>query len=76
MAATGAFGLVAEMLKPGGGAATKSPWLAHTRSSVGTSVNRTVAGPSAATVTVAVPNSRCEAGATVPPRRCAINCMP
>ena len=36
MAATGAFALVAVTAKPGGGAATKSPWLAQTRSSLGT----------------------------------------
>ena len=39
IAATGAFALVATTEKPAGAAATKSPWLAQTRISAGTSAN-------------------------------------
>ena len=39
IAATGAFALVATTAKPAGAAATKSPWLAQTRISGGTSAN-------------------------------------
>jgi len=73
MAATGAFALVAETAKPGGAAATKSPWLAQTRISGGTWSN---SAPGSVTVTSAWPNSRCCAGLTVPPSAEAISCMP
>ena len=39
IAATGALALVATTVNPGGAAATKSPWLAQTRSSAGTAAN-------------------------------------
>ena len=76
IAATGAFALVATTEKPAGAAATKSPWLAQTRISGGTSANSAAALPCPVTRTTAWPNSRCGAGATRPPSECAINCMP
>src|SRR5436309_3452483 len=39
IAAIGAFALVATTANPSGAAATRSPWLAHTRISGGTSTN-------------------------------------
>ena len=87
IAATGALALVATTANPAGAAATKSPWLAQTRISAGTSANsaagrqpRRPTDPACpapvAIVTVAWPNSRCGAGATRPPSACAISCMP
>ena len=83
MAATGAFALVAVTENPGGGAATKSPWLAQTRISEGTSAKSAAASAAdpadplpPPTVTSAWPNSRCGAGATEPPSEAAISCMP
>ena len=44
MAATGALALVATTANPAGAAATKSPWLAHTRISAGTSMKGSAEG--------------------------------
>ena len=48
IAAIGAFALVATTEKPGGAAATKSPWLAQTRISSGTSANSAAGSPAPA----------------------------
>ena len=48
-----AFALVAATAKPGGAAATKSPWLAHTRISGGTPVKSAAEALSPVTRTVA-----------------------
>jgi hypothetical protein len=75
MAATGAFALVAITAKPGGAEATRSPWLAHTRSSSGMAV-KIGAVVLSLTRTSAWPYSRCGAGATSPPSAAVISCMP
>jgi len=72
MAATGALALVATISKPGGGSATKSPWLAQTCSSRGSEAN----SRPPLVVIVACPNSRFGAGPTMPPRASVMSCMP
>ena len=65
IAATGALALVATTENPAGAAATKSPWLAQTRISAGTSAKSAARSRRRRRrVTVAWPNSRCGAGAT------------
>ena len=73
MAATGAFALVATTRKPSGMRTIRSPWLAHTPTSLGSAPNR---GLSGSTLTVAWPNSRWGAGSTSPPSMSVINCIP
>ena len=73
IAATGALALVAVTAKPAGAAATKSPWLAQTRSSSGTVAN---SGAFGVMRMLARPNSRCGAGATSPPSVAVISCIP
>ena len=67
IAATGALADVATTSNPGGAAATKSPWLAHTFSDGWTASN---SGAPSTTLTTACPNSRCGARSTWPPSAC------
>ena len=73
MTATGAFGLVPRTANPGGGAVTRSPWLAHTCSVSGRPRSRRL---SPRVVTVAWPYSRSGAADTTPPSAAAMDCMP
>ncbi len=73
MATTGTVALLATTEKPGGAAATESPWLAQTFND---RANPSNSRPLSPTVTSAWPNSRCEDRVRLPPRTWVISCMP
>ena len=76
IAATGALALVATIEKPGGGAATKSPWLAQTRISSGTSENRTAGAPCADHPDGGVTELAMRGRRNGTAQGCAISCIP
>ncbi len=76
IATIGALELVAASRKPGGTAATSSPWLAHTRKACGRPSNSRGVAPSSSTCTCAWPNSRWPERRTFPPSMSVSSCMP
>ena len=74
-AATGASGVLAVAVKPGGGTVTASKWLIHTSCSWGRPSSSSLCTPSAR-VTLARPYSPRRPRPTVPPSCWAISCTP